>query len=497
MIFGQRQQCELRTVATSTSLRVELIGEGRNRFVIDLCASGAPRLRVVMNGRTVRHAWPMTRGPMRAGAHVDPFQLATRWAYRHMYPKIKGTILELQPDPLASPTMRSLYLALADLERVAADLCDPVARSIALRFPFHLRFWVYARVVEDPTGRIAQLSISCPGALSFAYGLEHAELKSIGGPIGAGGRLLFDVIRGRKLDSILQDALGAWERAASVPKNSTGELCGIWARVADASGGLREKILLQQRLLIRLAGPLVGSLSLYLPPPLAFAPEDVPRGARNNARWFRMVKCSSRLIANPTLGTESVRLGLSGFVSRNAPTLSRIEGFFSPRDFVEALEDYVCIANRCISRNSNMDELVKNVCAWNEQISSLSDVEDAFAPSIERIFMGLIEIPPPPMDTWLNGDVEIVPITSVQELINEGLKMHNCVVSRLSRIVRGGSYIYRATIGGRRFTVEIVRRDAAWTLGEVAGFAHDPVESEQRATLNAWLNVLRACAQPE
>jgi hypothetical protein len=156
--------------------------------------------------------------------------------------------------------MRSLYCALADLERVAADLCDPAARSIALRFPFHLRFWVYARVVEDPSGRIAQLATTCPGALSFAYGLEHAEPKTIGSPAGAGMRLLADVVRGRKLDPILREAIAAWEQSAKELTTGTEQPNAIWVRVANMSGVLREKLLLQQRFLIRHAGPLVGSL---------------------------------------------------------------------------------------------------------------------------------------------------------------------------------------------------------------------------------------------
>jgi hypothetical protein len=193
-------------------------------------------------------------------------------------------------------------------------------------------------------------------------------------------------------------------------------------------------------------------------------------------------------MADGLVEVESVRRALSRFVSRNAHALSRIQCFATPRETVEALHDYILATGRDISRCTNLTTLVNEAYSWHVRFVRTREVEDPL-PSIE--------IPRPPMETWRGEDVEIVPITSLQELSNEGLEMHNCVVSFACEIAIGWSYIYHATIKGKPLTVEVRRCHSGWTLGQVSGFANEPVEPDQRATLNAWLNVLRACAHPE
>jgi len=55
-------------------------------------------------------------------------------------------------------------------------------------------------------------------------------------------------------------------------QRAPGERHLIWQRVAAARGGERQTLLRAQRLLIRRAGAGVPSRTLWLPPPLAFAP---------------------------------------------------------------------------------------------------------------------------------------------------------------------------------------------------------------------------------
>jgi hypothetical protein len=123
----------------------------------------------------------MTRSPQCASWTRDPFLLATRWVYRALYPRREFN--DGDGDPDASGTMKAVFATLAALARDAAALCEPGARGIAMRFPPHLRLWLYGLLVADPTGRLAQVSAVCPGALTFAFALERSGQSLAGAPV--------------------------------------------------------------------------------------------------------------------------------------------------------------------------------------------------------------------------------------------------------------------------------------------------------------------------
>ena len=90
---------------------------------------------------------------------------------------------------------------------------------------------------------------------------------------------------------IPDDAVTAWvasaEKKAANPRTSERQRL-VWKCLAESQGAERQSLLRAQRLLIRRAGPGVPSLTLWLPPPLAFAHEDSPDRKLANARWFRV-----------------------------------------------------------------------------------------------------------------------------------------------------------------------------------------------------------------
>jgi hypothetical protein len=109
---------------------------------------------------------------------------------------------------------------------------------------------------------------------------------------------------------------------------------GIWHGVADTSGPARTRLLSAQRLLIHHAGAQVDEHSLWLPPPLAFSPEDIPADPRDNSTWFAVVKVHSTM---------------AEFVSRNALVVERTSLGSERRwqhkallDYAAATGDYPC-----------------------------------------------------------------------------------------------------------------------------------------------------------
>lgn len=99
--------------------------------------------------------------------------------------------------------------------------------------------------------------------------------------------------------------------------------------------------------------------------------------------------------------------------------------------------------------------------------------------------------PPPPIP----GTENLVPITTANDLLEEGRFQHNCVGAYAGRIRRGHCYIYRL-LAPERATVEIVLRKNGWRLGEVAARENQAVRLETRQQLKAWVDAFAAAQRP-
>ena len=95
--------------------------------------------------------------------------------------------------------------------------------------------------------------------------------------------------------------------------------------------------------------------------------------------------------------------------------------------------------------------------------------------------------PPPP----LPGTDSIVPIVSVQELIEEGRKQANCVGSYDSRVKDGKYYVYQV-LSPQRATLAIVQSaDSNWRIDELKTRGNNPASKETLGAVNAWLSQYR------
>jgi PcfJ-like protein len=477
--FGVWRQVDLVVHRSPEYLRAMLVGESGSSFLIEFRALPPVRLRVVAVSGLPEyppHCWPMTRGPQRYTWTRDPFLMATRWAYRSMFPRSACG----PTDPNAKQTMRDVYGALAALQREAAERCEPSARAIALRFPPHLRLWLYARLTEDPRRRLAQLSTVCPGALTFAFGLTGA------GRLGkkAGARLLADVVAGRRLDRALADAIEAWATDATDRALVASRVDPVWDRVRRVSGVERERLLSLQTLLVRRAGPMVATTTLFLPPPVSFAPEDIPGAVRDNARWFSFVKCSRLLLAPPD--EDSARLeGLSAFISKNAPALAGRGRGLIPRTIVGCLRDYAVATNRWPVRTSS-GQFLEDAMQWHDRMAAITSLAELAELTPDQPLDPKAPLPHPPVGDWRDGDVDVAPVTSVGGLINEGNEMRHCVAASHGSVARGRTAVYHATIEGKPLTIEIGRHHLGWRIQEAKGFANREPTAAEWSALRRW-----------
>jgi hypothetical protein len=496
--FGERVHVHLQSRVSPDGLRVLLWGDqGMQGLEIDFRARAPVHMRSLeTDARGTCWAplpddvWPLTRGPALGAGVRDPFQLASRWSYAEMYPARERNVASQRRsprgDPAASETMRRVYAALADIERRAADLCAQSARCLALRFPFHLRFWVYARLAEDPTGRLAQLACACPGALTFAFGLQEATKRGAVDTDEAARRLLADVVGGRRLAPALRDAVEAWAKGAAEIVRESERWDPVWSRVAYAVGAEREALLHGQQLLIRRAGPMVSSTTLFLPPPISFAAADIPRAVRANARWYRVIKSSrSLLVGMPAAESERAE-AFCGFISKNAPGLVRARDPELVRSRVESVRDYVVATGRWPGRQTNARRLLAESARWHRQLYRLRELADLKCLFPELEIDSTSSLPPPPLAGWNAGEVAVAPLTSVTAFIDEGQRMLNCVALRLPAALCGDSALYHATIDGAGLTVELVQGGGRWQLAEAKQAANREPTAHQWEVLRRW-----------
>ena len=455
---------ELRLRRWPDRLRLELRSDHESRvgtrFELDLRTKPFLSLRVRRGGAWSSHSWGLAAGLTRS--RHDPFVNACRWAFRALVPfnPHRRRDMPRASCPEMKTLVRQVRATIREAACVAAALLDQGARKIALRFPAHMRMWLCRHLAADTSGRLAQLAQACPGALIFAFAL--AKLGHRAGVGAAGGKLLRDAIAGRGLNELLDDALAAWAASAerlAQNQRAPDERHLIWQRVLDARGSERHALLRAQRLLIRRAGAGVPSRTLWLPPPLAFAPEDIPARKLENARWFRVMKCFSALLASHDgLQLEYAR-NVCLFLSRHALLLHAREDLgYSDYSRINSLLDYSRAINDWPRRNSSATRLFEAAETWHRQIEQVQLMADA-GRMVGQSLVGAdgktLPLPEPPCPEWRSGDNRIVPLRTAEEVLAEGAHMHNCVASRIPQVLAGTAALYHGEVAGKPLTIQI------------------------------------------
>jgi len=320
------------------------------------------------------------------------------------------------------------------------------------------------------------IDASHPGAIIFCLGLlEGAEPPEI----AAAERLFADVIAGRRLDHALDTVLDSWatRRAARAPchpqsiwmQTERERMMGrAWKRLADASPVERLRILNAQRLLIRRAGALVPASLLVLPPPVEFAPEDIPRTPRANAAWFQLMK---RLPLLEVSADPAATRTLSMLVSRQGLDLAR-NSKAERCTLAAELHNYVSLTKRQPSSRTQPGALLKELARWRKGTTQM--VAAWTAAGVAPGALSALEdfpLPTPPVDDSDHPTIRVRAIRSCKGLLLEGEQMRHCVAQRMHSALSGKVAIYSVEVDHQRLTVELIRLAEGWILGEVRGFA--------------------------
>lgn len=490
------RRVEMRVRRWPDRLRLDLRADHEDRvpsrFELDLRL--LPRLSLRVRNRK---GWASRRWSLAAGLPwlaEEPFEAARQWVFAALAPRNPhgewGERHAKHGD--LSGTMQAARAAIRQAAVSAAALLDPEARKIALRFPNHLRGWLYGRLVKDGSGRLAQLASVCPGALTFAFALSVPGRRA--GTRAAGAKLLRDVVAGRGLNEALDAALASWAAGAArlVEHASLREAQrAIWRRLVDAGPRELRSIVGAQRLLIRRAGAGVPSYTLWVPPPLRFAPEDIPEKKLANARWFRLVKGHGITLAPPSRNDPDIGEEFAAFVSRHAAALAdHWKPHYQPRWRIQEMLDYAVATHDFPRRNTSPARYLEAVDRWHAGLAQLQELVDA----ADEVGQPLVDadgkplaFPEPPCPGWHSGADQILPLRTAEEVLAEGNKMHNCVLSRVPRVLAGAAALYHGEIGGKGLTIQIESSPWGYRLVEAKGIANKALDLAQKRVLGEFL----------
>jgi hypothetical protein len=384
------------------------------------------------------------------------------------------------------------------LDRAAAGLAarlEPGVRKEALRFAPAVRARVAAALARDRRGWLAQAAHARPGLLLLALGLLDADETE-----HAGGALLHALGEGARLGPALDVALAAWaaalpawrDRAALWPR----PLRGAFAAAAERAGDDRTALLAAQKVLVRRAGPRCDPSLLLVPPPLRFAPEDVPASPAANAAWFTVMKVPGVTVdGRPRTAPPALLEAFSAFASRHAPALVRRRPRLVPveRWLAEVLETFRA-AGRTPSRATDPARAVAGVdrdalrrpLPPPPPLAPLPAVALEARPVPATDDAGAVSLCPRLFEPWSAAGVTVTQITTVRALREEGARVHNCVASYRPRIARGDLVVFSAVVHGQPVTISVAPWMGGWRVQECKGFANRRLLPAEDAALAPW-----------
>ena len=363
-----------------------------------------------------------------------------------------------------------------DLGRAAAHLSSLlVPRGIAAARAFEdpATWWeIYKVAADDPTGRMAQLAETCPGLLRFLLTL----------PAEASRPVVEGVLAGHRLNRLLDEAAEAWMRWHV--ENGPAARC----RRLPPADDLR-RMVANQRVRVRRAGPMVSREVLLMPPPPVLVPEDIPREPGRNRDWFVVTSVWGlpwtdwwRWGDLPSVDRD----GLSRFLSRQWPGLCEHAGL-SPADepwevmrFVLHLADYVRDTGRELDRRTGARRVVQELHDWNAGLGP----SRKFSPHAELQTHGLT--------AWQGPEGTIRPLVTAGEMVEESRTMGHCVASMAHLGVEGQAVFLHGEIEGRPVTVEVAPVESGFRLVEARGVRDRLLTAGEREVIGRWLQEVNA-----
>ncbi|MEN9796836.1 MAG: PcfJ-like protein [Pseudomonadota bacterium] len=364
-----------------------------------------------------------------------------------------------------------------------------------------IRWPLYVALSADPSGRLRQLAAATPGALVFA--LAHAR-----GSDGAGRQAARTfreaVLQGtalkRALAPLLEDWAGFGARRGQATLRDS-DLPEAFYALSHAPPAERERRLREQALLLRRAHPCVGATLLWLPPPLAFAPEDLPSRALAQRRWFKALKTHIGGTAwLPDLPRE-VQASAVRWVSRHSARLYRPG---SPEPVV-TLDELLLLAGR--EGPVPRDASIERVSFRAQRAHVLREFEAEFGPEVAQAFIlqweqhrhdrasvphGEVEDDTPlpaPLGRHEEPGFTVEPLATAGALWSEGVRLEHCVGAYAGSALAGTHLLFHVELEGQPLTLEVLRGvGGRWRLGQLRGLRNrPPTEAELRRVHGWWL----------
>jgi hypothetical protein len=401
-----------------------------------------------------------------------------------------------------------VQLLTAMLQGAAAHLqgqLEPCLASLARRFHQGLRWPVYEALAADSSGRLAQLAASAPGALAFA--LTHAHRSDEQGHATVVS-FRDAVLRGEKLDLALGPLLEDWALFGlrrTPPRRRAARRHGVrpdvFSALATAPAPERTARIAQQRLLLRRALPAVGGTLLWLPPPLAFAPEDVPGTARAQLKWFKALKGWSAFTTWWPEVPRDVQERFVRWLSAHAVAVAELKSVDPMGLFDVARLGGVRLARRQ-PMNAVLRQLVPpharpapeghppapgalNVpIPWEQRVARLVEADPHRA---LRAPDGTRDLQlPAPFPGCTEAGLQVTPLATASALHAEGQQMSHCVASYLEQAAEGRSFFFAAEAEGMRLTVQVNGPAHAPALGPFLGRRNCAPSPEAAARIRSW-----------
>lgn len=455
--------------------------------VYDVAACHAHRLRMRLPLRGVTPRWSLARGLPRGASRADVFERFLNRIHRVRREAIYD-VLEREGwrgaarEDMAQ-TMRGVYGVVREFAIHAAQCLDDALRHVALRFPSCARVWIYGRLARDETRRLAQAAEVCPGLMLFLFALaERRRFRSIVPEVEQ------VILGGERLPIAIRTAVEGWAEAAKHAfLADPGAYPGHRFLGRAPEPEVLEDLLRRQALLVRRAGPLVPPTLLFTPPPLAFAPDDIPKPTYANARWFRVMKARAWMFEDGTVFEHARRRQFVHAISRHAATLeARLPPTLPVPRQLEITLQHLIRTRRVARRGMNVVPLVQEALQWHAGAYPRRPARRTPRPE-PRPDDAVLPEPPFALrafgpESWLE------PIRTVGQLRDEGSEMEHCAASYEERAVAGESIFYRGFVEQMRVTVELREVSPGnFVICEARGRRNLRIDETRMADLARWL----------
>ena len=396
---------------------------------------------------------------------------------------------------------------------------QPERLRLARRFAQGLRWPAYVALAADPSGRLAQLASVAPGI--FAFALTHGRRGDTTAREAA-REFRAEVLRGvslrRALHPLLEDWAGFGARRGQATlrirhvRNRPEALYALSHSPADE----RMRRVREQALLLRRAMPGVAGTLLWLPPPLSFAPEDLPTGGRAMARWFQLMKGTVTCTAWLPERRRDVQASVVRWMSRHAQAnrsphwngplvgadellaYASEEGLVVPRDIAPATLapriERAHMRREFLEGGQFQGALLEQLLDDLERRQWMMPFENPAVPDDELFEDQPL---PAPIPGFSSPGFKVEPLASTARLRAEGIQMQHCVVSRIPLARAGTRAHFHVEVEERPLTLEVLRgRNGRWTLGECRGIRNSLPTDGELQKIRAWLKQSRPEPSP-